>query len=76
MRAESTFQPEPAKEDANMATALEKPPPATLRQTEFARRLGISLPTFKAWLRDGRIPPPLPIPGKKVWRLRDVQHLI
>lgn len=52
-----------------------------ITQAAWAARLGISVDTFRAWRLDGRIPPPLDLPGWPRWSrdtfervTRELQH--
>lgn len=49
--------------------------PALVTQAAWARRLGVSVDTFRAWRRDGRIPAPVAIPGWPRWSSKTVERV-
>jgi predicted site-specific integrase-resolvase len=38
-----------------------------LRVRDLARRFSVSEVTIRAWIKSGKLPPPLPFAGKKRW---------
>lgn len=50
-----------------------KEQPAFLRQMEICERLGISDETWRRWRASGVAPRPVNLPGRKRWRLEDIE---
>jgi excisionase family DNA binding protein len=48
----------------------------TIRGCELRKILGVTCPTFRKWIKEGRLPAPLPIPGKVLFDRRKVAHLL
>jgi predicted site-specific integrase-resolvase len=49
--------------------------PDLISQAAWAKRLGISVTTFKRWMAEGRIPAPLDLPGWPRWSRKVVDRV-
>jgi excisionase family DNA binding protein len=60
-----------------MSAIITTPSALTLSIKEVAALFHVTTPTVRAWVRQGRLPPPLALSRRKlVWRAADVERLL
>lgn len=55
---------------------MTSPRPLLVREKDAAAALGISRPTFRKWIRAGRICEGFMIDGCRVWRWSDLENFV